>query len=152
MASETEREAHHQRIRLNRATETPDHIEARRQQDAEYHRRQREINPAVPLFHQPGVCSKMKTFHMRLAALEVCKCITCLERFPGLTVRVISSISNDAECLRCRQYKRTPELYSSANNMNLGPVPSELLVAMSLMATTDCMTRSGSPHRCPASH
>ena len=39
-------------------SETPDDTEARRQQDAESHRRCR------PLFHQPPVQSKMRNFHL----------------------------------------------------------------------------------------
>ena len=40
----------------------------------------------VPLFHQPRVLSKMVQFHSRLASLQILKCITCLERFLGITV------------------------------------------------------------------
>ena len=40
----------------------------------------------VPLFHQPRILSKMVQFHSRLASLQILKCITCLERFPGITV------------------------------------------------------------------
>ena len=137
-ASETtqERETRHRRMRLSqqqhRASQTHHDTEARRQQDAEYHRRQTQINSAIPLLQQPGVRSKIKTFHMQLAALQVPKCITCLERFPGLTVRAISPISNETECLHCRQDKHIPKLYSSANNMNPGPLPPQLLVCFIL--------------------
>ena len=71
-ASETpqERETRHRRMRLSqqqhRASQTPHDTEARRQQDEEYHRRQTQINSAIPLHQQPGVRSKIKTFHMRL--------------------------------------------------------------------------------------
>ena len=76
-----------------------------------------------PLLQQPGVHSKMKTFHSKLASLTVSKCITCLERFPGLTVAIVSPDST--ECVRCRRDNTSPR---SANNMNPGPVPPELMV------------------------
>ena len=95
--------------------------------DAENHRRQREVNPGIPLFDQPGVRAKIKNFHVRLTAVQVPRCVTCSEKFPGLTVRATSD-GNNTECVRCRQDKHIPKLYCSANNMNPGPIPSELLV------------------------
>ena len=133
-ASETpeEREARLQHMRFSqqqgRASETLEDIQARQQQDAENHRRQREVNPGIPLFDQPGVRSKIKNFHVRLAAVQVPRCVSCSEKFPGLTVRATSPDSNNTECVRCRRDKHIPKLYCSANNMNPGPIPSELLV------------------------
>ena len=69
---------------------------------------------------------KIRNFHFSLAALQVPECIVCLERFPGLAVRTISPDSNDSECTHCRLDKYIPKLYSSANNMDPGPLPSEL--------------------------
>ena len=57
------------------------------------------------------------------------KCITCLEGFPALNVRAVSPDSEDTECVRCRQDEHIPKVYSSSNNMDPGPVPSELLVS-----------------------
>ena len=86
------------------------------------------MNLALPLFQQPAVHSKMTNFHSKIAALEMPKCITCLERFPALNVKAISPDSEDTECVRCRQDKHIPKVYCSSNNMDPGPVPSELLV------------------------
>ena len=69
---------------------------------------------------------KIRNFHFSLAALQVPECIVHLERFPGLAVRAISPDSNDSECTHCRLDKYIPKLYSSANNMDPGPLPSEL--------------------------
>ena len=97
LASDTaeEREARLQQLRLTQqqilASETREDREARLQQDREAHMQQR--HPATsefPLLQQPGVHSKMNTFHSKLASLSVSKCITCLEKFPGLSVAVVS--------------------------------------------------------------
>ena len=82
----------------------------------------------VPLFHQPRVLSKMVQFHSRLASLQFLKCITCLERFPGMTVRALPA-TNETECLRCSHDKHLPKLFSSANNMNPGSLSPELVVS-----------------------
>ena len=102
--------------------ETPEETAARCEQDRESHRRQRE---------QQSVRTKMVNFHSRLAALQVSKCITCLEKFPGLNVRTLPPDSSDTECVRCSRDKRIPKLYSSMNNMDPGPVPPELQVSVS---------------------
>ena len=67
----------------------------------------------------------MLKFHSELATLEVLSCTTCLESFPGLKLK-----SQSTECVRCSRDKHTPKLYSSANNMDPGPVPSELQVSI----------------------
>ena len=46
---------------------------------------------ALPLFQQPAVRSKMTNFHSKIAALEMSKCITCLEKFPALNVKAVSA-------------------------------------------------------------
>ena len=66
-----------------------------------------------------------------ILALQFSKCITYLEKFPGLNVRTVSPDSNDTECVRCIRDKRIPKLYPSMNNMNPGPVPPELQVSVS---------------------
>ena len=109
------------------ASKTPEDREARLQQDRETHiQRRYPATSEFPLLQQPGVHSKMKTFHSKLASLTVSKCITCLERFPGLTVAIVSPDST--ECVRCRRDKHITKVYSTANNMNPGPVPPELMV------------------------
>ena len=70
----------------------------------------------------------MNTFHSELASLSVSKCITCLEKFPGLSVAVVSPDTDSTECVRCIRDKHIPKVYSRANNMNPGLVPPELLV------------------------
>ena len=124
LASETpeQREAllHQLRVTAQQrlASEIPEDREARLQQDRETHMQRR--HPATsefPLLQQPGVHSEMKTF--LLASLTVSKCITCLERFPGLTVAIVSPDST--ECVRCRRDKHIPKVYSTTNNMNPGP-------------------------------
>ena len=77
------------------------------------------------------VCTKIVNFHSHLAALQVSKCITCLEKFPGLNVRTLPPDNSDTECVRCSQDKHIPKLYSSMNNMDPAPVPPELQVGVS---------------------
>ena len=66
--------------------------------------------------------------HSKIEALEMSKCITCLERFPALNVKAVSPDSVDTECVCCRQDEHIPKVYFSSINMDPGPVPSELLV------------------------
>ena len=133
VANETaeEREAHLLQMRLDKeqrmASETAQAREARLLQDRDIHRQQRAICVQTPLFQQPSVHSKMKNFHLHLAGLQVSKCFTCLEKFPGLKMRTTAG-ADFRECLRCSQDKRTPKLYSAANNMDPGPVPIQLQV------------------------
>ena len=68
-------------------------------------------------------CSKCKPVtNSEVSTILKFKCITCMEAFPGLKV------NSRSECVRCSRDKHTPKLYSMANNMNPGPVPSELQV------------------------
>ena len=55
-------------------------------------------------------------------------CVTCLKGFPVMSVRLASASSAESECLHCARDKHSPKLYSSANNMNPGIVPPELMV------------------------
>ena len=93
-ASETpkERAARLQRVRVSQqqhlTSETPEERVARLQ-DLHF-RRQPELNSAAALFFQPAVHSKMAKFHSELAQLQISKCTTCLEQFPGLKVTTIS--------------------------------------------------------------
>ena len=104
--------------------ETPEETAARCEQDRERVTGDKERNS---LF----IATKIANFHSHLAALQVSKCITCLEEFPGLNVRTVSPDSNDTECVRCIRDKHIPKLYSSMNNMDPGPVPPELQVSVS---------------------
>ena len=76
----------------------------------------------IPLLEQKCVKDKMAKFHKDIAALSSPTCITCMETFPGLKV------NSRSECVRCSRDKHTPKLYSMANNINPGQVPSELQV------------------------
>ena len=78
-----------------------------------------------PLLHQPTVRSKMAKFHTAMTSLQVSACVTCMERFPGMTVMITSA---GTECARCSKDKHSPKAYSLENNMHPGPVPLELLV------------------------
>ena len=109
--------AHHQQMR---ASETPEGRQARLSTDLIQHHAQHENNPLA-------VRSKMAKFHSALASLQFQSCSTCAERFPNLNV--VSLSGGVTECRRCNQDKRIPKLYSSANNMNPGPLPSQLQVS-----------------------
>ena len=132
LASETEEEraARLQRMSANQrhrlATETEEEREARLQRNREGQRGQQS---QLPLFEQPSVQAKMRNFHAEIAALEMQKCTTCSEAFPGLQLR-----SHSTECMRCNRDKHVPKLYSSMNNMDPGPVPQQLQVCMPLHA------------------
>lgn len=108
------------------AVETGSEREARLQRNREGQRGQQ---PQLPLFEQPSVLAKMRKFHAEIAALEMQKCTTCLEGFPGLQL-----CSHSTECVRCNQDKHVPKLYSSMNNMDPGPVPQQLQLCMPLYA------------------
>ena len=90
LASETEEEradrlqqmSANQHHRL--AAETGSEREARLQRNREGQRGQQS---QLPLFEQPSVQAKMRKFHAEIAALEMQKCTTCSERFPGLQLR-----------------------------------------------------------------
>ena len=52
-----------------------------------------------------------------------------------MSVRSVSTSSTQSECLRCTRDKHSPKLYSSANNMNPGVVPPQLMVRFYTSAT-----------------
>ena len=114
---------HQQRV----AAETPEQTEARRQRHRESHQ---PSTGDQPLLLQPAVQSKMHKFHSQLINLKTSTCITCMERFPGMTVRATSA---GTECVRCSRDKHSPKTYSLDNNMHPGPVPLELLVCLYFM-------------------
>ena len=75
--------------------------------------------------HQPRVRSRITKFQAGMASLQVSTCVTCMERFPGMTVRETSA---GTECVRSSRDKNSPKAYSCSNNMHPGPVPQELQV------------------------
>ena len=101
-----------------RSSETPGETQVRQEQDRA---------PQAPLFDQHVVCSKLSKFHSTLASVQCQKCFTREEHFPNLNVNTLSD--QTTECRRCNQDKWIPKLYSSANNMNPGPVPPQLQVS-----------------------
>ena len=94
-----------------------------RQAQLQHRREQRAMNPDVQFFEQASVHTKMMNFHSKLLSLEFHTCTSCLERFPNLAMAAYSS-----ECSRCSRDTRIPKLYSPANNMDPGPIPSQLQV------------------------
>ena len=92
----------------------------------------------LPLFEQHSIRAKMHKFHAHFATLDVSMCTTCLESFPGLQLHLGS-----AECLHCSRDKPIPKLYSSANNMDPGPIPSELQVGNNIRESVDSLCRDG---------
>ena len=128
--SAEEREAHLLHLRdawKQRVTsEISEQPEARREIDREYHAELEAVAPSQ--LHCPHAHLKMKHFHSKLAGLKVNTCVTCLEGFPGMSVRLASASSAESECLHCAGDKHIPKFYSFANNMNPGIVPPELMV------------------------
>ena len=55
-----------------------------------------------------------------------------------MSVRSVSTSSTQSECLRCTRDKHSPKLYSSANKMNPGVVPPQLMVCFYISATLCC--------------
>ena len=58
-----------------------------------------------------------------MAQLKFHECNTCKERFTGLRLR-----SDLSQCIQCSNDHHQTKLYSSANNMDPGPVPQVLQV------------------------
>ena len=100
----------------------------RLQCDRQRHRDQQLVQSQLPLFEQHSIQAKIHKFHAHFATLDLSTCTTCLESFPCLQLHLES-----AECLRCSWDNRIPKLYSSANNMDPGPIPSELQVGKLLL-------------------
>ena len=144
MAAETpeEREARLQRLSTKQheklAVEPPDEREARLEHYSTRYREQQPVQPQLPLLQQCSIQAKMRKFHVNMATLDTPMCSTCSERFPGLHFH---STSN--ECLRCSCDKHIPKLYSSANNMNPGPIPPQLQVS-----STVCLKKFDILERC----
>ena len=84
------------------------------------------LSSVQPLLHQPVVHSKMNKFHSGMAGLHVSTCVTCMERFPGMTIRITPA---GTECIRCNRDQQSPKAFSTENNMHPGPVPVELMVS-----------------------
>ena len=130
LAAETteERETRLQRMSTNQrerlAVETPEERELRLECYSTRYMEQQSVQPQLPLFQQCSIQAKMRKFHTNMATLDTLTCSTCSERFPGLHFH-----SKSNECLRCSRDKHIPKLYSSANNMNPGPIPPQLQVS-----------------------
>ena len=77
----------------------------------------------IPTFNDPFTVSKMTEFHKNLMRLEAVQCLLCLAKFPTLKV------DEAGVCARCNGDKHIPKLYCAQNNMDPGPVPTELTVS-----------------------
>ena len=104
-----------QRERL--VAESAEEREVRLQHNQESHRERRVQGTLgqlhLPLIQQCAVQAKMRKFHAHMAALEVSRCSTCSEAFPGLHLHPGSN-----ECVRDRH---TPKVYSTAITCILAP-------------------------------
>ena len=106
-ADETETRLQHDREshRERRSTETADETEARLQRDRHRYLEQRALGQSqLPLIQQHSVQAKMTKFHAHLTTLEVTRCSTCSEAFPGLH---LLPGSTDPQCSCLLYYKRT---------------------------------------------
>ena len=117
------------------AAETAEEREVRLQCDRQRHRDQQLVQSQLPLFEQHSIRAKMHKFHAHFTMLDLSTCTTCLESFPGLQLHLGS-----AECLHCSRDKHIPKLYSSANNMDPGPIPSELQVGNNITVMSSYVT------------
>ena len=118
-----EREARLQRMRSNQSERlAAESIEEREDRRQRVNERETHANREEP-FKQCSVQMKMRKFHEYFVTLNSPKCSTCSESFPGIQLRSPSTI-------RCYRDKHTPKLYSSANGMDPGPLPSQLQVSI----------------------
>ena len=128
--SAEEREARLQRMstlqHARLAVETDEEREDRLQ-------RAREQSSQVLLFEQHSIQVKMRRFHAHFALLNPSRCSTCLESFPGLQLRPPST-----ECVHCYPDKHAPKMYSSANNIDPGPLPTQLQVGTCICMQIPC--------------
>jgi len=87
----------------------------------------RQIDHSAPLFGQPAVYQKMRSFHSALVASQFHQCDMCLENFPS--VSIITHAEGSGQCRKCFMDKHIPKAYSPANNMDPGALyfsPSKL--------------------------
>ena len=91
-----QREARLQCICTHRAFETDKEKHVWLQMDRERRQQQWLRQTTTPLLDQLPVQTKMHKFHTALNSLEVSRCSTCLEAFPGLIV-----CSQSYECKQC---------------------------------------------------
>ena len=117
------------RERERLAAKTPQDREARLQQmSTQQHERVTEERvqdrvSSSQLYKERSVQQKMKKLHAYFSSLDSPRCSVCSESFPGLQLRSLST-----ECVRCSRDKHIPKVYSSANNMDPGPLPPQLQV------------------------
>ena len=107
------------RVRERRASETPQQTSDRHQRDRERH----QPLHGLPTLDQRAVQDKMRRFHTHLTTLDMPTCSTCCERFPGIRLA-----SGSTECARCHKDQHVPKVFSAANQMDPGPIPSQLQV------------------------
>ena len=76
----------------------------------------------LPLHQKQWVQNEMDKIHSCINSLEHRRCVTCKETWPtkqGLSLARF-------ECLRCKQDKGNPKLYSQENDMDPGALPLQL--------------------------
>ena len=117
-----ERDTRLQRTRDRLAAETTEERDARLECDRARHREQQNVQSQFPLLQQYSIQTKMRKLHTNMGTLDTPVCTTCSEGFPGLQL-----YSKSTECLRCSRNKHTPKVYSSASNINPGPIPPQRL-------------------------
>ena len=113
-------------------TETPDERQARMSADRLRHCAQHEINLKLPIFismlYTPSSLNSIQHWHLCSFTLVL---YTCAEHYPNLNV--VPASDGTTECRRCNQDKHIPKVYSSANDMNPGPLPQQLQVSNSFV-------------------
>ena len=78
----------------------------------------------LALLERLSVHENMLKFHKEIYVIQTPTCSTCMEKCPGM-----NTISKTSEYQRCNHDKLIPQLYSNANNMSPGAIPSELQVS-----------------------
>ena len=109
------------RAQARRCRETTSEREMRQEQDCGRYHASRQIDHSTPLFGQPAVRQKMRSFHSALVAAQFHQCDICLEKFPS--VSIITRAEGSGQCRKCFMDKHIPKVYSPANNIDPGAVP-----------------------------
>ena len=134
----------HTHARGSRASETTEDRHARLERDKI--RSASRGHTECPVFGNDRVKQKVVAFHSKLNEVKFASCDTCLESFPGLSIKV-----SENQCVRCSRDKKTPKLYSADNNIDPGPVSQELqglsqVEEMLISAVMPIMTVYRLPH------
>ena len=133
-----QRETARQVRRDRRATAlTEPRTEPTRQQqtDCQVHTEaQPTINATTLEIDHPDVIQRVQQFHRTLSDLQNIFCELCKERFPMIKTNQLSI------CSRCQTDSQHPKLFTLENNMDPGPVPTELCVSCVEQSTHPTIT------------